>query len=158
MMNHTQSTFTGYILITLSGQLIDMQKAPENLMQVSGALLIYQSLLFCFVQVDAFVAQCHGHQTNIVRILLVVQRLLHQFQVTVNSFTNFFFVICLWCVCTSHFLFKVVADVSNFFMLVRWKIQIFSQLLLVDWTIPFLCIAILYTFCKHRNWKYQCGC
>ena len=95
MMNHTQSTFTGYILITLSGRLIDIQKAPENLMQVSGAHLIYQSLLFCFVQVDAFVAQCHGHQTNIVRILFFVQRLLHQFQVTVNSFTNFFFVFCL---------------------------------------------------------------
>ena len=72
------------------------QRTPKDSIQVFGALLfINLSLLFCFVQVDAFVAQCHGHQTNIVRILLVVLRLLHQFQVTVNSFTNFFFVFCL---------------------------------------------------------------
>lgn len=71
------------------------KKPRKNLMQVSGALFIYQSLLFCFVQVDAFVAQCHGHQTNIVRILFFVQGLLHQFQVTVNSFTYFFFIFCL---------------------------------------------------------------
>lgn len=76
--------------------IINKQRAPKDSLQVFGALLfINLSLLFCFVQVDAFVAQCHGHQTNIVRILFVVQRLLHQFQVTVNSFTNLILVICL---------------------------------------------------------------
>ena len=71
------------------------KKPRKTLCKSPGLFLCINLSLFCFVQVDAFVAQCHGHQTNIVRILLVVQRLLHQFQVTVNSFTNLVLVICL---------------------------------------------------------------
>ena len=98
---------------------------------------IYRPLRL-LVNFDALVLKRDVQHPCIVGILLGVQRLLHQFQVAVDSVAHHLLLVFLRVVGAVHLFGEKLADVGNFLALFAVQVQVLAQLFYADVSIPFL--------------------
>ena len=88
------------------------------------------------LDVNTFVAQSYIQYFGVVSILLFIQSLFHQLQVTIYSVAQQLFAVFLGRCCTRHFGVEEFADVGHFFVLLAVQVQVLAQLGYIDVAIP----------------------
>lgn len=132
-----------YILVRESAWFSCWQK-KKALGVDPSAFFVYNNNLFETVgcglslfDLETFVAQSHIQHLGVVGILLFIQGIFHQLQVTVDCVAQHLFAILFRLGCAWHLSVEEIDDVYYFLMLLAIQIQVFAQSGYVNRTVPF---------------------